>query len=51
MDVTRPYKLKWFGDIYGPKPYELIGSHATIISHTLEMELFGFQIDRGATDN
>jgi hypothetical protein len=25
MDVTKPYKFIWFGDIHGPKPYKLIG--------------------------
>ncbi len=34
MDVATPYKSIWFGDIHGPRPYEFIGSRATIISHT-----------------
>jgi hypothetical protein len=34
MDVTKPYKLIWFGDIDGPKPYRPTGFHATIISQT-----------------
>ncbi len=25
MDVTKPYKFIWFGDIHGPKPYKFIG--------------------------
>ncbi len=25
MDVTKPYKCVWFGDIHGPKPYEFVG--------------------------
>ncbi len=28
MDVTKQYKLIWFGDIHGPKPYKSIGSLA-----------------------
>ncbi len=24
MAATKPYKLIWFGDIRGPKPYEII---------------------------
>jgi hypothetical protein len=32
MDVTKPYAC----DIHDPKPYEFIGSCATIISHTHE---------------
>ncbi len=24
MDVTKPNKFIWFGDIHGPKPYEFI---------------------------
>ena len=34
MDVTKPCKFIWFGEIHGPKPYEFIRSRATIISHT-----------------
>ncbi len=25
MDVTKPYTFIWFGDFYGPQPYEFIG--------------------------
>jgi hypothetical protein len=25
MDVAKPYKFTWFGDIHGPKRYEFIG--------------------------
>jgi hypothetical protein len=34
MDVPKPYKFIWFGDIHGPKPYKSTGSRATNISHT-----------------
>ncbi len=34
MDVTKSYKLMKFGDIHGPKPYDFVGSRATIIKHT-----------------
>ncbi len=35
MDDTKKYEFISFGDIHGPKPYEFIGSRATMISHTL----------------
>ena len=31
---VRTRRAIWFGDICGPKPYDFIGSRATIISHT-----------------
>jgi hypothetical protein len=34
MDVTKPSKFRWFGDIHGPKPYEFIGSRWALISQT-----------------
>ena len=34
MDVT-PYKFIWCGDIYGPKPYQFIGSRWAFIPQTL----------------
>ena len=32
MDVTKPYKFIWLGDIHGPKPYEIIGFRWPFIS-------------------
>jgi hypothetical protein len=32
MDVTKPYKNIWFGDIHGPKPYKFIGLRWAFIS-------------------
>jgi hypothetical protein len=34
MDVTKPYKFRWFGDIHGPKRYQFIGSRWAFISQT-----------------
>jgi hypothetical protein len=34
MDVTKPYKFIWFGDIDGPKPYEFIGSSGFYFANT-----------------
>ncbi len=34
MGVTKPYKLKWFGDVQGPKPYNFIGFGWAFISQT-----------------
>ncbi len=34
MDVTKPYKFIWFGDIHGPNPYESIGLRWALISQT-----------------
>ncbi len=30
MYVTKPYKLIWFGDIHGPKPYKITGFGAQV---------------------
>ncbi len=30
MDVTKPCKFLWLGDIHGPKPNECMGSRATM---------------------
>ncbi len=34
MDVTKPYKFIWFGDLHGPKPYKFIGFGWAFISQT-----------------
>ena len=34
MDVTKPYKFIWFGDIHGPKPF--------MLRNTLGFLLHGF---------
>jgi hypothetical protein len=34
MDVTRPCKITWFGDIYTPKQYDFVGIRWTFISQT-----------------
>ena len=34
MDVTKPYKLIWFGDIHGPMPYKFIGFRWAVMSQT-----------------
>jgi hypothetical protein len=34
MDVTKPYKCVWFGDIHGPEPYGFIGLRWAFISQT-----------------
>ncbi len=34
MYVTKSYKFIWFGDMHCPKPYQVIGSRTTTISHT-----------------
>ncbi len=28
MDVTKPYKFTWFGDVHGPNPHEFTGFDA-----------------------
>ncbi len=32
--VTKPYKVIWFGDIHGPKPYKFVGFRWAFISQT-----------------
>ena len=34
MDVTKPYKFIWVGDIHGPKPYESSGRRWASILQT-----------------
>ncbi len=34
MDVTKPYKFIWLGDIHGPKTYQFIGFRWAFISQT-----------------
>ena len=34
MDLTKPYKSIWFGDIHGPKPYKFIGFRWAFTSQT-----------------
>ncbi len=32
MDVTKPYKFVWLGDVHGPCPYKFIGFRWSFIS-------------------
>ena len=34
MDVTKPYEIKGFGSVHGPKPYKFIGCRWAFISQT-----------------
>jgi hypothetical protein len=43
MDVTKPYKFIWFGDVHGPNPYKFIGFRWAFISQTpLSRRLYFF---------
>ncbi len=48
MDVTKPYKFVWFGDIHGPKPYKFIGIRCTM-SLFESLCFFGFVTNRGGS--
>jgi hypothetical protein len=46
MDVTKPYKFIWSGDVHGTKPYKLLGSRWAFISQTpvvLPVQKSGFR--------
>ncbi len=37
MDVTKPHRVTWFGDIHSPKSYKRIGCRWAFISQTPEV--------------
>ncbi len=48
MNVTKPYEFIWFGDIHGPKPFEVTGVSTSIYLADMFWHLIDGQAHRRA---